>query len=139
MGELGVGYYWPASERQAPLYGELGLQRTWSYKVIIKTIEIRDRHTFIPAMAIQFDGTDGYLFRRAGFAVEHPYVMLTRLNDCESQYDPFQWTTARTMRNAHIYIREHFDALHDGDVVDVEFILGETNSPKISERLTVGE
>ena len=40
--------------------------------------------------------------------------------------------------NAHHYIQEHFDELHDGDVVDVEFILGETKAPKVSESVTVG-
>jgi len=36
---------------------------------------------------------------------------------------------------AHQYIRVHFDELKDGDVVDVQFIMGKTTEPKISERL----
>ena len=35
---------------------------------------------------------------------------------------------------AHNYIIEHWHELKDGDVVDVQFILGETKAPKVSER-----
>jgi hypothetical protein len=38
------------------------------------------------------------------------------------------------MVEAHRYIEENWNALSDGDVIDVEFILGETKEKKISER-----
>jgi hypothetical protein len=38
------------------------------------------------------------------------------------------------MPNAHLWIEANFDKLNDGDVVDVEFILGERAMPKVSER-----
>jgi len=38
------------------------------------------------------------------------------------------------MRAAHVYIEQSWALLKDGDVVDVEFILGETIKQKISER-----
>jgi len=38
------------------------------------------------------------------------------------------------MLNAHKYIKEHWDELRSGSVVDVEFILGESKEPKASER-----
>ena len=38
---------------------------------------------------------------------------------------------------AHDYIAEHWAELDDGDVIDVEFILGEKPTKKISERETV--
>lgn len=44
-----------------------------------------------------------------------------------------QWTSA--MGNAHNWIIDHWQELKDGDVVDVQFILGETKEPKVSERL----
>lgn len=98
-----------------------------------KLLEIRDRHTFIPALAIQVSGADGYLLRRAGF--ESPMVYLIALATQRCQYDPFSWGN-RTMNTAHQYIEAHWDALADGDVVDVEFVLGETPTPKRSERET---
>lgn len=38
------------------------------------------------------------------------------------------------MHTAHKYIEENWDALKDGDVVCVEHILGERETPKVSER-----
>jgi len=35
---------------------------------------------------------------------------------------------------AHDYIEKHFNELKDGDVIDVEHILGETTKKKRSER-----
>jgi hypothetical protein len=35
---------------------------------------------------------------------------------------------------AHQHIEQNWDLLNDGDVVDVEYILGETSEPKRSER-----
>ena len=42
---------------------------------------------------------------------------------------------ARTMIVAHKFIKEHFDELETGDVIDVEYILGETDTQKMSERI----
>lgn len=100
-----------------------------------KLLEIRDRATFIPALAIQVSGDDGYLMRRAGF--KSPMVYLVALATERACYDPYNWGN-RTMSNAHHYIAEHFDELRDGDVIDVEFILGETTAPKCSESAAVG-
>ena len=43
----------------------------------------------------------------------------------------------RTRPHAHAYIEQHWHELRDGDVIDIEFILGETAEPKLSERETV--
>jgi hypothetical protein len=104
--------------------------------LITKTIEIRDRHTLVPALAIQVSGEDGYLMRRAGF--QSPMVYLVKLATQECRYDPWAWGE-RTMHTAHLAIQETFDELADGAVVDVEFLLGETTTPKASEQRTHGE
>ena len=62
-----------------------------------------------------------------GEATPSPRVSAGRVHlrwDCSS----------RTMQVAHLYIEEHFAKLNSGDVVDVEFIMGLTKQPKISER-----
>lgn len=102
-----------------------------------KLLEIRDRATFIPAMAIRVSGQDGYLMRRAGFG-DVPMVYLVMLATEKCRYDPYNWDNMRTMGNSHNYIEEHWDELQSGDVVDVEFILGESKQPKLSEASTVG-
>jgi len=98
-----------------------------------KFIEIRDSATFIPALAIAVTGFDDYLAGRAGFGPE-PTVILIHLQTMKSACDPYDWGGARTMPNAHAFIQEHWRNLASGDVVDVQYILGETKVPKISER-----
>ena len=98
-----------------------------------KLLEIRDRGTFIPAMAIRVSGEDGYLMRRAGF--QNPMVYLIALATQKCAYDPYQWGN-RTMKTAHGFIESQWGALADGDVVDVEFILGESTAPKQSEQVS---
>lgn len=106
----------------------------------IKLFEVRDRATFIPVLAVQLDDktTDAeeYLLHRAGYGRRYTrdYVFLTNLEDGKSTYDPFKWD-GRTMIEAHRYIRQNFDTLESGDVIDVEFILGESAIKKVSERL----
>lgn len=99
----------------------------------VKLLEIRDRATTIPAMAIRVSGEDGWLMRRAGFG--DPMVYLVMLATERACYDPYNWG-GRTMPVAHNFIAEHWDEIADDEVIDVEFILGETSAAKQSERLT---
>ena len=106
----------------------------------VKALEIRDEGTFIPALAVNMNPeSEGqrYLLRRCGYACDgRPNIILTRLDgDGKATNDPYEWG-GRTWPVAHKYIIEHWEDLHDGDVVDVSFILGETEKPKVSERLT---
>lgn len=101
----------------------------------IKLLDIRDAGTFIPAMAIQVRGTDGYLLRRAGFG-DFPIVILIHLQGMRCSPDAYGWSVqSRTMPEAHKWIEENWEEIEDGAVVDVQFILGETQTPKISESL----
>lgn len=112
-----------------------------------KVLEIRDRGTFIPMLCVdinpdevlfgRFDEGQRYLMRRVGYPCDgRPNVVITPLaaNGDPAWNDPHAWG-ARTFPVAHDYIIDHWPELKDGDVVDVEFILGETKAPKKSERL----
>lgn len=104
-----------------------------------KALEIRDRNTFIPALAIEMTADNAaqhYLLRRAGYG-ETPLIALTHLRTKADMitYDCYDWRDARTMKIAHDWIARNWDTLKDGDIVDVEFILGETAAPKLSERV----
>ena len=116
-----------------------------------KLFEIRDSMTAIQALAVlvarpngvlspseQWEAED-YLMARAGYGINSPLVILTYLH-CHPQlatYDPFDWQErgGRTMFIAHQWIEGHWDELLSGSVIDVRFILGETEAPAISERL----
>lgn len=118
----------------------------------VKLIEIRDRATFIPAIAVRLRNRtprEFYLLRRAGYSKEQiggreevagmladglePYIVLSRLDgSMKANYDPYEWSD-RTMQNAHKWLIENWGIVVTGDVLDVEFILGETQQPKESE------
>lgn len=109
--------------------------------MITKTVEIRDAATFIPALAIALHPDteqDRYLFGRAGYgttpARQGEYVILVRIagGNGQATCDPYDWDT-RTMQIAHDWLICHFDEIESGAVVDVEFILGKTAAPKVSE------
>jgi hypothetical protein len=106
-----------------------------------KLFEVRDRATFIPVMAIHIDGNctdqEDWLLRRSGYgkSEDRDYVYLIHLQTGEGQYDPYKWgCCSRTLHEAHRYITAHFDELQTGDVIDVEFILGESATKKTTER-----
>jgi len=107
----------------------------------IKMLEIRDKATFMPVMAIDVcaeSEEQKYLLSRAGFGTSGRgdyKIVIKMVGDITANYDEFSWGNgARTMPIAHKHIRDYWDDLNDGDVVDVEFILGETESKKVSER-----
>lgn len=111
--------------------------------MICKTFEVRDVGTFIPVLAIKLAPNceeDRYLLSRSGYGKtpnrQAEYVLLCTINggqgDCTS--DPYNWPNT-TMQNAHDQITKHFDEWFSGYVVDVEFLLGKTTTPKRSERL----
>lgn len=109
-----------------------------------KALEVRDSGTFIPMLCVEMNPrgdeeayqAQRWLLRRCGYPCDgSPNIIMTQLTGAgKATNDPYEWG-GRTYPVAHNYIIEHWDELHDGDVVDVEFILGETAVRKVSERL----
>lgn len=99
-----------------------------------KLLEIRDKATFIPCLAIAISGADGYLARRAGYRKR--CILFGNLNGGIFTYDCHEWR-GRTFPVAHKWIEENWERISDGQVIDVEFILGETGLSKQSEEMEV--
>lgn len=104
----------------------------------VKCLEIRDRATFIPVICIHpvaDNEEQRYLLKRDGYSAsldEKCIIMID--HQCRgAAYDPFDWNE-RTKNTAHQFIESNWDQLSDGDVIDVEFILGESTTKKASER-----
>ena len=108
----------------------------------IKFVEVRDKGTFIPCMAlrVQLAGSPSetptdYLMWRAGGGYS-PVVYFGSLHGGRPfNHDCYAWRD-RTYSVAHQWIEKNWGSLVDGQVVDVEYILRETPEPKISERYT---
>jgi hypothetical protein len=113
-----------------------------------KTIEMRDRATMIPMLAIRvWSGfrseeklsKDNWLLRRAGWG-ENLGVYLMRLDLVRATVcnDGYGWTGSvteqRTYRAIHDHMQRNWDSFESGDVLDVEYLLSETDEPKKSER-----
>lgn len=104
--------------------------------MIIKLLEVRDRATFLPVFAISTEASNEgqrFLLRASGYSQNSDLVLFGRLRGGDTYYDTYAWKD-RTMTMAHEYIEQHFHELKDGDVIDVEYILGETQTKKVSER-----
>ena len=111
-----------------------------------KALELRDEGTFIALLAVDMNPPASpsgiyrpqlYLLRRCGYPCDgRPNVLITKLagDGSKASNDPYYWSD-RTMATAHKWIIEHWDQIEDGQVIDVEYILGEKPEPKRSERL----
>jgi hypothetical protein len=106
----------------------------------IKCLELRDSGTFIPVICIHpvaDNEAQRYLLRRDGYRADdtEPCIIMIDAQCRGVAYDPYDWVKdTRTKRTAHLFICTNWQALKDGDVVDVQHILGETAAPKVSER-----
>ncbi len=118
-----------------------------------KALELRDEGTFIALLAVDMnpsyppespfpedehdiEGAQRYLLRRVGYPCDgRPNVLITKLSGdgSKASNDPHYWGD-RTFAVAHAWIIEHWNEIRDGDVVDVQFILGEKPEKKVSER-----
>lgn len=106
-----------------------------------KILEVRDRMTRIVIVAINMDPliTGDFLpdfiaskaLHSQGYAPDHTHILLGRVDGTDFTNDPYK-RTDRTLKEAHIHIQEMWEELQNGDVVDVEYILGETKEPKSS-------
>jgi hypothetical protein len=109
--------------------------------MVMKFFEVRDRGTLIPWVAFRFKGRSAReraLLRRAGFADPEAYVVQGPISGgdyFDLHYNPshFETRNGRTALHAARYVQANFDLLASGEVVDVEYILGERSAPKEAE------
>lgn len=119
-----------------------------------KLFEVRDKGTFMPVLAVllspgpcatreEFTG-EMFLLGRCGMPAEkqcvgippsNRYVLMTPIysHPEKATTDPYDWGD-RTRHTAHLHIIEAWHALRSGDVIDVEYLLGETQTKKVSEK-----
>ncbi len=113
----------------------------------VKAFELRDIGTFVPSLAIRVNPhneAERYLISRAGYGPDPDsqgqYIIFMGLHDLQAHYSPHDWGSAnRTRTVAHQYIVDHWDELEHGQVIDVQFILGETDAPKLTEAVTIAD
>lgn len=105
-----------------------------------KMFEVRDDGTLIPVLVVKYevhDKKDLRFFERGGVDIRSivsipPVIQVTMLTTMETERSAGAWK-GRTMRVAHRFIQEKWYELENYAVIDVEFILGETQTSKSSE------
>lgn len=110
-----------------------------------KLFEVRDRMTFLPVICVKLqpgNEADGYLLAMTGYGLlpktQRQYILMGKLQTGDLKNCPQDhggYPGVRTLPIAHQHIEKHWDELTSGDVIDVEFILGEMAAPKIAQRL----
>jgi hypothetical protein len=110
-----------------------------------KLFELRDRVTMIPIMATRLEAAneqEAWILGNSGFGVGRQshmkYIMMGELIGGGRVWtsDPFK-QPIEELRQAHMYILEHFDDLEHGAVIDLEYIRGERDTPSKSDRFYV--
>lgn len=98
-----------------------------------KLFEVRDHATCMPAIAIAMEPytpdtspQEALLLRRAGYGDR--CILFGHCEGGKFFHDPYEHGD-RTRATAHDYIVKHWDQLTSGDIIDVRFILGETQAP----------
>lgn len=104
-----------------------------------KLFELRDRGTFVPVICTLMESDDereSYLLRRSGYGPVTNLVLMAGIQSSPdtATFDHYDWNGNRTRQVAHDFIQKNWTSLNSGDVVDAEFILGESQQPKQSER-----
>lgn len=104
----------------------------------IKFFEIRDSMTTLPLMVTKLEpinSDEDWLIKRAMGSEPYPLFLVTFMSKGESRFDVYEWgrVGARTVKEAHQYIENNWDKLETGDVIDLEFLLGEKLTKKHSE------
>lgn len=118
----------------------------------VKFIEVRDDGTTMPCMvtAICVNATmteaENWLVRRGGWGEGQVGLYFATLCPDANAYaiglpgHPYihTWSrgqNSRTLTVAWEWVQVHWDEVKSGDLIDVEFLLGERKTPKLSDRL----
>lgn len=96
-----------------------------------KYLEVRDRATCMAVLAIKVDGTTKAEREIIYWSGHGGFILMVDLAKPHLERGHEYWgRQERTRTQAHKYIENNWDKLKSGDVLDVEFILGESKKPK---------
>jgi hypothetical protein len=109
----------------------------------MKFLEVRDAGTTIPIIAFSIAETlntdseqmikrEKY-YNHTGYNVDSGSVFVIKLVEPSIEFDSYNWNEGRTMIKAHQYIEKHYNELNEFDVIDVQYIMGETKQKKNPE------
>ena len=111
---------------EKPVADELSSLLLWAAARIPKHLELRDSMTCIPVVCMLVQ--DNPMTRSAGYEPSNPHVIVCKIQTGEAHMNSYNWMD-KWMQTAHLYIVNTWLELMDTDVIDFQYIRGETNEP----------
>ena len=103
----------------------------------VKHIELRDEGTFISLIVTRVDHShpiQGYVVRRAGWLSNEIIMTVLQYSLTFHSFFEAQKKNQRTFGVAYQELQKNWDSYPNGSVLDVSFILGETETCKMTEQ-----
>lgn len=102
-----------------------------------KMLAVMDTCTRIPLIAFKVSPNtmkEGIMLERHGFTINpHQYTFFYDLNSGTCSYDPYKMNDFHTLTPACRHIERNWDSVKSGDLIDVEYMRGDTDAPRIWE------
>ena len=99
-----------------------------------KLVAVMDRGTRKPMLTFRLHPEafeERVMLKTHGFGSEpQEYVFFYDINNGRASYDPYKMGDDFTMAPACSYVRNHWDEVESGALVDAEHIRGETDAPR---------
>lgn len=99
-----------------------------------KFVAVMDRGTRLPLIAFKVSPDnmkECVMFQTHGFGINpHEHTFFYSINSGTCSYDPYKMGDRYTLTPACVYIRDHWDEIESGSVVDAEHLRGETDDPR---------
>lgn len=105
-------------------------------KTETKFVALLDRMTCIPCLAMRYTTEsigERAMFKRHGFggSPDDRYTFFYLPNSGICSYDPYKLGDDYTVGTCCSHIRDNWDDIESGSVVDAEFLRGEVKEPKL--------
>ena len=102
----------------------------------IKFVEVVDIATCIPCLLLKgnpsnMDNRQSWVWERGGWGDTQGIYLLPIQSPELTRYDAYSYKD-RTFKTVLLHAQENWNTINDGDVIDVEFVLGEKSAPKES-------
>jgi len=109
---------------------------------ITKVFDVRDVGTKMTLVAVQlgynYNEDELHATEHAGYGsdeeTQRNYVVFYWPVDKDGSHDTYHWYGRRTEFCAVTFVKAFIEDLRHGEIIDVEWLLGETDYPKVGDR-----
>jgi len=110
-------------------------------EVAVKFLEVRADGYFLSMLAVgayptidKLNDREIWILNRAGRSAKHTQILLMDLVSGASSWEPGNWTDRETTIT-HVHLLSNWKSIKSGDVIDIQYILGERKTIRLSEQV----